>query len=377
MKNFKGFDDWIEIFRGGKQTDSDGKEHDGDALIDRAVDTFDASYHEPPLVIGHPKHDDPAYGWVDGLKKTIDNGTKVLLAKFKDVIPEFVDATKKGLYKKRSVRFYSDGRLRHVGVLGAAPPAVKGLANVAFSDDDPGIGFEFSEISPWTWETVARIFRRLREYIIEKDSKETADAIIPDWDVDSIRDEATKTEEKESDVMKFSEFLEAFKFWKKMETDPGADVSIPAASGAKTFTEADIEAATTSGAKAEREKADTEFAEKERTVRRQAHTKEISDFCEGLVKDGKIPPSWVDSGIVEFISKLDSESEIAFSEKGEKKSPADWFKDFLEGFEKSSIFQELATKEKAGSSSDFAEAEKDQKLGEAIAAKANPAEKTD
>lgn len=377
-KGFKGFDDWIEIFRGGRQVDSDGKEHDGDALIDKAVETFDAEYHEPPLVIGHPKHDDPAYGWVEGLKKTVKDGTKVLLARFKDVVPEFIDATKNGRYKKRSVRFYSDGRLRHVGVLGAAPPAVKGLANVAFSDDDPGIGFEFSEISPWTWETVARIFRRLREYIIEKDSKETADAIIPDWDVDSIRDEATKTEEKESDIMKFSDFLEAFKFWKKLETDAGGDVSILAiGKDQKSFTEADIEAAIKSGAEAEREKADTEFAEKERQTKRQAHTKEISDFCEGLVKEGKIPPSWLDSGLIAFINGLDSESEIAFSEKGEKKSSADFFKSFLKGFEKSSIFQELATKEKAGDSADFAEAKKDQETGESIAAKVNPVKKTD
>jgi hypothetical protein len=37
---FKGFDDWIEIFRGGKQTDSQGREHDGDALIAQAVETL-------------------------------------------------------------------------------------------------------------------------------------------------------------------------------------------------------------------------------------------------------------------------------------------------------------------------------------------------
>ena len=30
MFDFKGFDDWIPIFRGGRQTDSLGREHDGD-----------------------------------------------------------------------------------------------------------------------------------------------------------------------------------------------------------------------------------------------------------------------------------------------------------------------------------------------------------
>jgi hypothetical protein len=214
----------------------------------------------------------------------------------------------------------------------------------------------------------------LREYIIEKDSKEAADTIIPDWDVDSIRDEATNTEEKESDVMKFSEFLEAFKFWKKLETDPGGDIPIPAAGkDQKTFTEADIEAAKTSGAEAERTKAETEFAEKDRTAKREARTKEISDFCGTLVKDGKIPPSWIDSGLVSFMQGLDAEAEIEFSE-GAKKSPLKYFQEFLEGFGKSSIFQELATKEKAGEGSDFAEAKKEQETGESIAAKVNPAE---
>ena len=364
---FKGFDDWIEIFRGGKQTDSDGVEQDGDALIDKAVESFDTSYHEPPLVIGHPKHDDPAYGWVEGLKKTVKDGTQVLLAKFKDVVPEFIDAAKSGRYKKRSASFYSDGRLRHVGVLGAVPPAVKNIANVSFTDD-PGISFEFAEISPWTWETVARVFRRLREYIIEKDSKETADSIIPDWDVDSIRDEATKTEEKESDIMKFSEFLEAFKFWKKMETDPNVDLPTPT-TGTKTFTEADIKAAKELGAKEERKKADADFAEKEHQSAKEAQNREISDFCDALVSDKKIPPSWSKSGLVEFMQGLDSEKEISFAEGEDKKSNLQWFKDFLEGFGKSPIFKEMATKESAGKGSEFAEAEEDKKTGESIAAK--------
>lgn len=369
---FKGFDDWIEIFRGGQQTDSDGDVHDGDAIIDLAVETFDTSYHEPPLVIGHPKHDDPAYGWVEGLKKTVKDGTKVLLAKFKDVVPEFIDAAKSGRYKKRSASFYNDGRLRHVGILGAVPPAVKGLTNVAFSDD-PGISFEFSEINPWTWETVARVFRRLREYIIEKESKETADSIIPDWDVENIREEATKTEEKEN-IMKVSDFLEAFKFWKKLEADPNTDLSIPAtgsAARAKTFTEADIEAAKEEGAKEERKKADAEFAEKERKGAQKAQNKEISDFCDALVADEKIPPSWAKAGLATFMHGLDSEKEISFAEGGDKKSSLKWFKDFLEGFEKSPIFKEMATKESAGKGSEFAEAEKDKKTGESIAAKVN------
>ena len=135
---FKGFDNWIEIFRGGKQIDSAGREHDGDAIINLAVKNFDAKTHEPPLVVGHPQNNAPAFGWVQGLK---ESGGR-LLAKFKDVVPEFEAIAKQGLYKKRSASFYPDGRLRHVGFLGAAPPAVKGLADLKFDDDAESICFE-------------------------------------------------------------------------------------------------------------------------------------------------------------------------------------------------------------------------------------------
>ncbi|MBU0651872.1 MAG: hypothetical protein KKH02_13705 [Proteobacteria bacterium] len=54
MIKFKGFDDWIPIFQGGSQTDSAGRVHDVTALIEKAVSTFNAARHEPPVVIGHP-----------------------------------------------------------------------------------------------------------------------------------------------------------------------------------------------------------------------------------------------------------------------------------------------------------------------------------
>jgi len=138
VRDFKGFDDWIEIFRGGKQVDSQGREHDGDAIIEKAIATFNTNDHEPPVVIGHPKDNAPAYGWVEALMKS----GNVLYAKFKNVVPGFADLVKRGLFKKRSAAFYPDGRLRHVGLLGGMPPAVKGLADVGFSGC--GESFEFS-----------------------------------------------------------------------------------------------------------------------------------------------------------------------------------------------------------------------------------------
>ncbi len=305
----KGFKNWIEIFKGGRQTDSRGNEHDGDKIIETAVKTFDPSYHEPPLVVGHPKDNDPAFGWVESLKTVDDNGTKVLMAKLKDVAPAFEETSRSGLYKKRSASFYADGRLRHVGVLGAMPPAVKGLADLRFNAGDQDyISFDFYQ----------------------------------------------PNDKKEEDAMKFSDFAEMFKFWKQVQKNP--DAAIPDFSeGAKGLTQADVEAARKKAEEDTRKQVETEFAEKENQGRKKAEKKEISDWCEAMASKGKIPPSWVKGGLVEFMQGLDSDSEISFAEDGDKKTALDYFKSILEGFEKSTIFQEMATKERAADGSDFAE----------------------
>jgi len=384
MKNFKGFDDWIEIFKGGKQIDSQGREHDGDALIDRAVNNFNTANHEPPLVAGHPKDNSPAFGWVAGLKKVGNS----LYAKFKDVVPEFQAAVKNGRYKKRSASFYPDGRLRHVGFLGAAPPAVKGLADLSFSDDD-STTFDFEETSPWTWSSIAGVFRKLRDYLIEKEGIEKANELIPDWEIEEIKEAQRKAETTGTDETGFGDNINTNQGGKEMNfrekvksmfSTLGVDMSkvpdeaIPdsAPDGTPTsFTEADLEKAKKDAAESERKKADAEFAEKQRQAAKSARDREISDWAGQRVKDGKLLPAWVDSGLVAFAQNLDGDEVIQFAEGDGKKSPQQWFKDFLEGFGESAIFKELATKAAAGDTAEFAESKQQQELGESIAAKVN------
>ena len=122
---------WLELFRAG---DYGNKGTFTNSDLDQVVKNFDPSFHEPPVVIGHPENDAPAYGWVDGLKRE-DN---VLLGRLKQVDPKFEEMVKAGRFKKRSVSFYQTGKgwmLRHVGFLGALPPEVKGLANARFNED--------------------------------------------------------------------------------------------------------------------------------------------------------------------------------------------------------------------------------------------------
>lgn len=133
---------WIEVFRAGKQTDSKGNtkvwsEQD----LDKIVEQYNGGNHEAPIVVGHPEHNSPAFGWVESLKRE----GKMLLAKLKDVMPEFTDMVKAGTYKKRSISLYPDLTLRHIGFLGGMPPAVKGLADIAFKDGDSPMTFEFGD----------------------------------------------------------------------------------------------------------------------------------------------------------------------------------------------------------------------------------------
>lgn len=135
---------WIEIFKSGEHRDSSGIIRKfTDDMLDKIVSLYnrkveESKSYEAPLVKGHPKTDAPAYGWVERLKRR----GSLLLAKLKDVSSDIVEEVKKGLFKKVSIALYPDLMLRHVGLLGACSPSVKGLKVVEFAD-----GKEFNELA--------------------------------------------------------------------------------------------------------------------------------------------------------------------------------------------------------------------------------------
>jgi hypothetical protein len=136
----------LEIFRGGRVETSAGE-----ALTFTAADLeaiaagYDPAKHEAPLVVGHPTNDDPAYGWVKGLRVA----GEALVAEVDQVDPAFKELVEAGRYKKISASFYrpdaasnpTPGKwhLRHVGFLGAVPPAIKGLRPVQFAGGAEGV----------------------------------------------------------------------------------------------------------------------------------------------------------------------------------------------------------------------------------------------
>lgn len=171
----------IEVFRAGTHTSSEGHTRTWtEEDLERIAETYNnQSDHEAPVVLGHPRDNAPAYGWVESL--SVKKG--VLLAKLTSLTEEFMEWVKAGRYKKRSIALYADGLLRHVGFLGAMPPAVKGLKDVAFSDGDA----EEYEFGDYRMSTVGRVFSRIREWLISKgDSIEEVDKVIPSNDLENL-----------------------------------------------------------------------------------------------------------------------------------------------------------------------------------------------
>ena len=134
---------WKEVFKAGLHTDANGNERewteeDLNAIVEKYNNQLPDERHDAPVVIGHPVNNSPAYAWVEQLKKNGDT----IEAKFSQIDPQFEDLIKEGRYKKVSIALYPDMMLRHVGFLGAVPPAVKGLKDSEFSGDKQFISFD-------------------------------------------------------------------------------------------------------------------------------------------------------------------------------------------------------------------------------------------
>lgn len=137
----------IRIARVGTFTSNEGVQVSfGAAELEAAAAAYDAEADPAPLVVGHPRLDDPAFGWVSGL--AVQDGE--LVATPDKVEPSFAEMVRDGRFPKVSARFYPPAHpsnpkpgawyLKHVGFLGAHAPGIKGLGTVQFADgDDDGV----------------------------------------------------------------------------------------------------------------------------------------------------------------------------------------------------------------------------------------------
>ncbi len=120
---------WIEIFRAGDYGERGNWTQDD---LDQVAAAYDPRKQSAPVVLGHPADDAPAYGWVKRLRRAGQS----LWAQLEKVDPALEALLRAGRFAQRSVALYKrfpltgGPYLRHVGFLGATPPAVKGLAPV-------------------------------------------------------------------------------------------------------------------------------------------------------------------------------------------------------------------------------------------------------
>lgn len=280
--------DGIEIFAAGTRTADDGTVHTiTEADLAACVAAYDPAVHEAPHTVGHPKSNAPAYGWISRL--AVENGV-LKIAEHKQVEPQFAELVDAGRVKKRSASFYHPTDptnpkpgiwyLRHVGWLGAQPPAVKGLKDVQFSEGDAERAINFSE---------------------------------------------PVTTTQESDDMSLQEQLAK------------AQADLAAANEAAAKAKADADAA--NKAKADAEAKTASFAEKAKADRRAGFV----SFAEAQMQVGRLLPKNKDMAVATLEALADAKP-VEFSEGGvtTKVSPVQWLQDLIANAEPVVSFGEFA-----------------------------------
>jgi len=187
----------LHIFRAGRQTTAAGDEIEFSAAdLEACAKAYDPALHTAPICVGHPKTNAPAYGVIKGLQ--VSKGD--LVAEHDHVEPQFAELVRQKRFISVSAAFYPPNAkanpvpgvyyLRHVGFLGAEPPALKGLRPPEFAEaeEDDFIAFAEIEFSDPAFGYLARMFRGLRDHFIETLGLEKADQVLPDWNIASIEE---------------------------------------------------------------------------------------------------------------------------------------------------------------------------------------------
>ena len=293
--------DGIEIFRAGRHLDDAGVAHHfSEADLDGMAASYSPALREAPLTVGHPKDNLPAYGWVKAVART-PAGTLAITPH--QVEPQFAEMVQAGRFKKRSASFYpphapnnpTPGKwyLRHVAFLGAQPPAVAGLKDIAFSEGDATGAVNFSD--PVTTDPV------------------------------------TTTQEPDDMSKELQEQLAK------------AQADLAAAKEATTKAQADAAAHKKAADDAQAQAAS--FAEKARADRKAGFV----SFAETQVQAGRLLPKDKDMAVATLDALADATPvEFAEGDTTRKVSPAQWLQDLIAKAQPSVSFGEFAPGHAAG-----------------------------
>lgn len=324
---------WLAIFRAGTHTDMGGQTQAWtEADLDAIVANYNPTQYQAPIVLGHPQSNDPAWGWVAALKR-IGN---TLYAQFEQVVPEFADMIRRGLYANRSVAMdYTDSGwwLRHVGFLGAVPPAVRGLNAAAALASPAQTTVAFHE--GFEREVLGGLLRRLREFLIARFDMETADTTLPSFDIDLLSRPAPEIIEVPVPMPE----PEGSPFMAEPMTLEQVQAQIDAAVQAALAQQQTTLQASFAAREQERE-ARVAQIENERRFER------YNGLVSALVKDGRLTPAQKSLGVVEFLCALEvGGTTVQFADgQGtvQSQAPGAWFEAFLRAMPIQVHFREYA-----------------------------------
>ncbi len=290
----------LHVFRAGTHTATDGKAYEfSEADVADMVDSYDPKLSRAALVVGHPKIDDPAFGWAAEFSR--DGGE--VFATPEAVDPQFAEMVNAQRFSNISLSVYlpeSPGNPkpghfypRHIGFLGAQPPAVKGLQRPQFAEGDGAVAFSMPmprRLSSLGYY-LKRLFQGLRDKSIEIDGAEKTEQLIPQWCIDGIA-EATADDDQAN-----AAFAEA-----ATNTEIPMDPNKTAADFAER--ESQLTARAT-----EIEQREQALKDREDAARRD----DAAEFAEGLVQAGKVLPRQK-AGIVELLLALPAGTVLNFAE---------------------------------------------------------------
>lgn len=322
----------LQVFKPGRHTAMSGVALEfSESDLAASAAAYDPAVFQAPIVVGHPKTDDPAYGWVSAL--SFADGA--LEASPDQVDPAFAEIVSAGRYKKISAAFYSPEApnnpvpgvyyLRHVGFLGAAAPAIKGLRSPEFADAEEGI----VEFSDWDDATVAHLFRSIREWLIGRFGQDEADKVIPTYEVRGLEISAIEKSAESDAALSAPLFSE----------NP---IDQPTAKESSTVTPEEAAALEAENAQLKEQLRHNRLAG--------IHAGHVA-FAEGLITAGKVLPAEQTVVVATLDHFASQDTPVEFAEGGdggENKPLLDGLKSLLERLPKAVEFAVVATHAAAG-----------------------------
>ena len=213
----------VEVFRTGTHQGDNGKLYSYTAeKVDQAIANFNPKKFRPPLIVTPSMdHNHRPYGdrelaaspLAHGVPSRLERVGDRVFAEFDKHSRHFAEWLEQGRIPGISAAFYGENHpsnpnpgeptFRHFA--GVLIPSVKGMELPGFSELIDGGAEELSpemaaEFSEQSTITIVQALSRLRDWLIENQGREAADAIIPSLDLRSAIDQAAD----DNDIREFA-----------------------------------------------------------------------------------------------------------------------------------------------------------------------------